>query len=116
MLKWMDLDSREAVDSLAALSRDIPCIILKHSSSCNLSAIARYRLETDWDFEPTAMQAFLVSVQEQRDVSRYISEKFQVFHESPQLLLIRDGECTYEASQLEINVDDLRECYQEKPW
>lgn len=44
-----------------------------------------------------------------RDVSNAIAEIFKVYHESPQLLLIKNGECIYDASHGEINFDELRE-------
>ena len=42
-----------------------------------------------------------------RDVSNYIAEKLDVHHESPQIVIVRDGECTYDASHMEIEVKEL---------
>ena len=42
-----------------------------------------------------------------RDVSNYIAEKLDVHHESPQIVIVRDGDCTYDASHMEIEVKEL---------
>ena len=42
-----------------------------------------------------------------------LPKRFSVHHESPQVLLIRNGECTYDASHLDISVAELHECYED---
>lgn len=48
-----------------------------------------------------------------REISNLVAETYRVHHESPQLLLIYAGECTYETSHGEIFFDELREQIQD---
>ncbi|MCB9082223.1 MAG: bacillithiol system redox-active protein YtxJ [Lewinellaceae bacterium] len=115
-LHWIALHSTEQVDTFLEQSHRQACMVFKHSSRCDLSAIAKYRLETDWDFSAEEMVPLLVDVVAYPALSRYLAEKLAVYHESPQVLLLKKGECTYEAAKLEINVPELRECYEDDRW
>jgi len=108
-LQWLPFESFEDIERIKMRSHEVPCLIFKHSTRCNICSIAKYRLEDDWDFEPEEMEAYYLDVLVFRPVSRQVAETFQVHHESPQVLLIVDGECIYDASQLDITLEDLRE-------
>ena len=113
MINWKDLQSIQDVEALIERSRQVPCLIFKHSTRCSISTVAKYRLEGDWVPEMGELEPFFLDLISYRDVSNYISEAFQVYHESPQVLLIRDGECVYDASHLDITVPEIREMLRE---
>jgi bacillithiol system protein YtxJ len=106
---WNELNTIAQVDTILEQSKQVPCAILKHSTRCSISAMAKYRLEDDWDFKPDEVQPYLLDLLAHRDISNHLSERFQVHHESPQVLLIVNGECTYDASHLDISVGELKE-------
>lgn len=108
-IQWQTLVSEVQLNELVARSFEVPCLILKHSTRCNISAIAKYRLESDWDFATTDMETWYIDVIAQRPLSQKTAELFGVHHESPQVLLIVKGECVYDASHLDISVEELRE-------
>ena len=108
-IHWSPLASIEAVEALRQRSAEAPCVIFKHSTRCNISAIAKYRLEDDWDFGEGDLHAYLLDLISHRSLSAYVAEAFSVYHESPQVLLIVGGECVYDASHLDISVAELRE-------
>jgi bacillithiol system protein YtxJ len=108
-LQWLPLETFEAIERIKTRSFEVPCLIFKHSTRCNICTIAKYRLEDDWDFEPPEMEAYYLDVLLFRPVSLQIADTFQVHHESPQVLLIVNGECIYDASQLDITFEELRE-------
>lgn len=63
------------------------CLVYKHSTTCGISAAAAKEvraMETD-------LPIYWVNVREQRDLSNWVAETYDVTHESPQLILIRDG-------------------------
>ena len=107
-VSWKQLDSEEAVELLSIESETRPCLIFKHSTRCNISSIAQYRLNDDWDFAPDALEGYYLDLISYRDVSSAVADQFSVYHESPQVLLIRNGECFYDASHLDIAVDDIK--------
>ncbi len=107
---WSALESEEDL-SLAQDESFEGCVILfKHSTSCPVSHMAKMRLESQWDEEVNdVVKPFYLDLLSFRSVSSKITEKYGVHHESPQLLLIKDGECIYDASHMDISVDELKE-------
>ena len=99
----------EALEDLVQHSFEIPCLIYKHSHRCHVCTIAQYRLEDDWSFESQEVAAYFVDVIAHRPISQAIAERFQVYHESPQVLLISRGDCMYDASHLDIRFEALKE-------
>jgi bacillithiol system protein YtxJ len=75
------------------------CLVYKHSTTCGISATAAKEvraLETD-------LPIYWVNVREQRDLSNWVAETYDVTHESPQLILIRDGKPEKVWSHYEVN-------------
>lgn len=109
-INWIAITSSADIEHIKTRSVEVPCLIFKHSTTCNISAIAKYRLEDDW---PAAgndeIEPYYLDLHQYRDISRHIADTFEVHHESPQLLLISDRECVYDASHLDITVDELQE-------
>lgn len=108
-INWIPVSTRQQVDDIAVRSETLTCLIFKHSTTCSISAMAKYRLEDDWSFGTDEIEAYYLDLLNHRDVSAYIAEKFTVHHESPQILLIRDGDCFFDASHLDISVPEIRE-------
>ena len=111
MIKWIPLESEGQLMDIVAQSSKVPCLIFKHSTHCSISAIAKSRLEKSWDFAADDIKPYYLDLITFRSVSNAIAEKFGVYHESPQVLLIRNGECTYDASHLDISIQELHSCY-----
>jgi bacillithiol system protein YtxJ len=108
-MNWTALTNLAQLADIRQQSHTTPCLILKHSTRCNISGIAKFRLEDDWDFSPDEVVPYYLDLLEYRAISNTIAEEFGVYHESPQVLLIVDGECVYDASHLDITVAELRE-------
>lgn len=108
-INWIPLTSEAEVEQIKTRSGTTPCLIFKHSTRCNISSVAKFRLEDDWTFAPENMEAYFLDILKNRSLSNYVAEAFQVYHESPQVLLIYNGECVYDASHLSIAIDELKE-------
>lgn len=54
-------------------------------------------------------RCFYLDVKRDRNVSSHIADSFGVHHESPQVLIIRKGECIYDASHFDISVEEIKE-------
>ncbi|MEN0006232.1 MAG: bacillithiol system redox-active protein YtxJ [Bacteroidota bacterium] len=113
MLDWIKLNSLDQLDHIVAESSSTPTVIFKHSTRCSISSIAKMRLEDRWDFTADELKAYYLDLISYRAISNAVADRFAVHHESPQLLLIRNGECTYEASHLDISVEELKECFED---
>ncbi|MFN4080497.1 MAG: bacillithiol system redox-active protein YtxJ [Saprospiraceae bacterium] len=107
-LEWKVLADRSQLDELLVRSHERLQIIFKHSTRCEISAIAKYRLETDWNLEDQCDIWYLDLIQ-YRSVSDLVAESLSVSHESPQIILILNGESIHDASHLDISVSEIRE-------
>ena len=106
-MDWIAITELPVLDEIRLKSFQTPQIIFKHSTRCSISSMVKNRLEKG---EPqNDVLFYLLDLIKHRDVSNAISELFQVHHESPQVLLISEGECVFSESHYEINSDDLVE-------
>ena len=108
-MKWIPLINVSQLEQIAERSKSVSCLIFKHSTRCNISAIAKFRLEDDWRFTEEQVEAYFLDLLQHRDISAAVAERFNVYHESPQILLIENGECDFDASHLDITVDEIAE-------
>lgn len=88
-----------AFDELANRSKERPVVIFKHSLTCPISAAA-YEQMAEFDGEVA-----LVEVQRVRDVSNEIEHRLGVAHESPQIIVLRNGKVVWSASHFKITAD-----------
>jgi bacillithiol system protein YtxJ len=84
-------------------------LIFKHSTRCSVSMMAKRRFEMDWEAIPEDTSLYFLDLISYRSLSAQIAETFQVQHESPQILLIKDGECVLDASHSDISADEVAE-------
>jgi bacillithiol system protein YtxJ len=84
-------------------------LIFKHSTRCSVSMMAKRRFEMDWEAIPEDTSMYFLDLINYRNISAEIAEKFQVHHESPQILLIKDGTCVLDASHGDISADEVAE-------
>jgi len=114
-LPWKTLDSLEGLEAAMNRSFEVPVVLFKHSSRCSISSMALHRLERDWDFtegqEPEMYYLDLIAF---RPVSVAIADRLKIYHESPQLILVRNGEAVYDASHNDIRLEELKEVLQKQ--
>jgi len=108
---WLDLTSAEQLEILNTQSFDRPVLIFKHSTRCSISGIAFNRLNIKSVVPSLAerLHCYFLDLLKYPALSQEIAHRYKVFHESPQLLLIKDGQCIYESSHLDISVSELEE-------
>jgi bacillithiol system protein YtxJ len=98
----------EDFTNLISLSFSKPVLILKHSTKCGTSRFALKQLESDWKTEDeNKLIPFFLDLLSHRDVSNAIEKQFSIQHESPQVLLVRNGNCFYSASHDEIDYSEI---------
>lgn len=88
-------------------------LIFKHSTRCSVSSMAKRRFELDWEILPADTSLYFLDLISYRDISAQIAETFQVHHESPQILLIKNGDCILDASHSDISADEVAEVIKE---
>jgi bacillithiol system protein YtxJ len=106
-MNWIKLESLAQLQNLIKASANRPQVIFKHSTRCSISAMVFHRL--DKEETPAGADFYYLDLIAHRDISNQIAEGFQVFHESPQILVIKNGECIYDESHHAIMMDELLE-------
>ncbi len=107
-MNWTALTKESQLNQIIEKSKSVPCLIFKHSTTCPISSMARHRVEGKWDFADGEIDAYYLDLLSYRNVSNAIAEVFGVQHQSPQVLLIQDGMCTFDTSHLDITVEGIR--------
>jgi bacillithiol system protein YtxJ len=92
------LSTIEDLDAAVAASAGRPLFLLKHSLTCGASAYAHETVEDFLAQPPCPITACVVHVQTARAVSDAIADRFGIRHESPQLLLISNGNVVWHGS------------------
>jgi bacillithiol system protein YtxJ len=108
-MQWNSINSVEQIEQIKEESREQPVVIFKHSTTCSISATAKSRLERQWaDAGLENVKPYYLDLLNYRPVSAEIAQSFAVKHESPQLLLIKDGQCQYHGSHLGISLQEVK--------
>jgi len=95
---WKTLDSEAQLKEIINGSYERPAMIFKHSTTCGISAGAKDRLESNWNIDPEKMDFYYLDLLNHRPISNLIAETLDVIHQSPQVILIKDGAAVYNTS------------------
>ncbi len=106
-LIWSDLVSMDQLSEIDAASHEMPIFIFKHSTRCAVSRMALRQFESHFDIP--AARGYFLDLLTYRDISNAIAARYNLVHQSPQLLLIKDGACIFTESHGEIDAADLKE-------
>jgi bacillithiol system protein YtxJ len=90
------INNRETLDELITDSKNKPVVIFKHSNACGISSAA-YR-----EMEKLEGQVNLLEVQSARDVSRELADMTGIPHETPQVIVFKDGMAVWNASHFDV--------------
>ena len=106
----VQLTTMAELEKAVASSSDQPVFVYKHSTVCPVSARAaeQYHDFADEDASSSAPLFTEVMVIEHRDISNAIESRLDIRHESPQLLLVRDGKVAWHASHFSITAKSIK--------
>jgi len=108
-MKWKNLTRLEELQSLQQESLQTPVIIFKHSTRCSISRTVLSRIERQWnDAEMETVRVYYLDLLSFREISNQIAAHFNVEHESPQILVIRNGKVIFHRSHLGIDYDSIK--------
>jgi len=103
-MMWTPLENIEQLNEIQQAAGY--SILFKHSTRCSISLMAKKKIEHEWDALPANTPIYFLDLIKYRNLSNAIADAFNVHHESPQLLLIKGGECVYESSHSEISAEE----------
>ena len=105
-MDWINITTESQLEEITSLSfsTSITGILLfKHSTRCSISSMALNRLERAWTESVERVPAYFLDLITYRAISKKIALLYDVPHESPQVLVIKNDKCIYSASHSEIN-------------
>ena len=106
-IPWIHLVSIDQLDEIEIKSKERTQVIFKHSVTCGISSMV-LRMFSSQDIE-AKVDFYLLDLHAHRNVSNAVEDRFQVVHQSPQLLIIKDGKVSFHTSHGAISDTDLQE-------
>lgn len=106
---WIDLTSVDQLIEVQEQSKITPVVIFKHSTRCVISRMVLREFESSFPKDKQSVSLYFLDLLTYRDISNEIGSKFQVSHQSPQLIVLKNGEAVYHASHNEIKAGAIKD-------
>jgi bacillithiol system protein YtxJ len=103
-MHWITLENEAQLAEIK--NNSVSSLIFKHSTRCHISNMVLRSFEREWD-EHAGIQTYFLDLLAYPHLSREVANIFQIHHESPQVLLIKNGECFFDASHNEISAQEI---------
>lgn len=109
-MNWNTIETESDLEKLIEESHTQPILLFKHSTRCSISATALGRIERNWTSDNYKLiKPYFLDLITYRNISNEIADKFKVLHESPQVLLIKNGVSVYNNSHMGISLPAILE-------
>lgn len=108
-MNWLSLTAEQQLEEIdkRSFASDLKGVLLfKHSTRCSISSMALNRLDRNMK-QSGNLPLYILDLINYRSLSQYIAQRYHIEHESPQVLIIKDGKCIYHASHSEINASAI---------
>lgn len=107
VLPWIPLNELQQLNNIENKSTTKSQVIFKHSTRCGISSMVMRQFVNAYEFTEKDLDLYYLDLLNYRDISNEVASKFQVMHESPQLLIIKNGVVVVYDSHGGINDIDL---------
>ncbi|WP_046745485.1 bacillithiol system redox-active protein YtxJ [Kordia zhangzhouensis] len=108
-IQWLPLTDISQLETIVEASKTLPIAIFKHSTRCGISRMVIKQFEQSFPLEKHQMRVYYLDLLNYRSISDEVAARFQVWHESPQLIVIKNGETVAHASHSQINTVNLEQ-------
>ena len=107
--RWKKLESLSQLDEVIAQSHATPQIIFKHSTRCIISKMVLSQFEENMAAIPEQANLLFLDLLNHRDISNAIAMQLGVHHESPQVVVIKNGQAAFHESHHSIDATTIAE-------
>ncbi|MCG2461071.1 bacillithiol system redox-active protein YtxJ [Flavobacteriaceae bacterium F89] len=107
-LPWIPLVSKDQLKDIVNKSVEKPQVIFKHSTTCGISRMALNQFTSQYNIPEGQLDLFFLDLKSYREVSNEVAKIFGIGHESPQLLIVKNGSVVAHASHGGILALDLQ--------
>ncbi len=102
--KWQELSSLEQWKEVLKKSKETKVVVFKHSTRCHISKRVLANFQEELESSSSSAEFYYLDLIAHREVSNQIASDLKVIHQSPQLLVVEDGNCTENASHSAISL------------
>jgi len=88
---WKHLETEMDYESALIESQTRPVVIFKHSTTCGISNHKLFEMLEDWDAAPEEIAFYYLDLLAHRPTSNLVAQKTNVIHQSPQIIILKDG-------------------------
>lgn len=107
---WHALTESNQLEEIEKESENKLVVIFKHSTRCGISRMVLRTFENEYDLEKDSdVEMYFLDLIANRDISNKVADRFGVRHESPQMILLRNGKVVHYASHQSIQMQDVKE-------
>jgi bacillithiol system protein YtxJ len=106
-INWLPITTLEQLEEIKEISKAEPVFIFKHSTRCGISSMVIKRFESLFKEEHQHLKVYYLDILNYRSISDEVGYNFQVMHQSPQLLIVKNGVSIHNASHYDITITDL---------
>lgn len=106
-LPFRELTTEAELAAITAASHQRPQVLIKHSTRCGISAYALHRMFGGAEELLALADVYVLDLLQHRNLSNKIAEDLEVYHQSPQLLVLQHGACTLELTHHEIEPEEV---------
>jgi bacillithiol system protein YtxJ len=107
-INWFNLEDEKQLDDILIESKLKTVVIFKHSTRCSVSHFALKQFNKEFDIPSEDISPYFLDLIKFREISNKIATIFNVSHQSPQLLVIKNGACVFHTSHSEIDATVLK--------
>ena len=107
--KFYTLDKMEQFDEIDEISQSKHVVLFKHSTRCSISRMALKQFDAEFNYPEEKIDWYLLDLLNHRDLSNEIASRYNVVHQSPQIVVIRNGKAVFNASHDSISAEDLKQ-------
>ena len=106
---WIPLTSIDQLEEIAEKSNQKPQLIFKHSTTCGISRMVIRTFQSTFNIPFDEVDIYYLDLHSYREVSNETGYRFQVIHQSPQVILVKKGITVAHASHGSISDTDFSE-------
>ncbi len=107
--KFYALTSMDEFENIDRISNVKPVVLFKHSTRCSISRFALKQFDAAFNYPENKIDWYLLDLLNHRDLSNEIARRYGIEHQSPQIVVVRNGKAVYNASHDAIDANDLKQ-------
>lgn len=107
-INWIGLTEISQLTAITLQSTAKPILIFKHSTRCGVSRMALKSFEREYDLNETSVDLYFLDILKYSAISNEVSVKFNVQHQSPQVIVLKNEKVIYQDSHYGISVKAIQ--------